>query len=131
MLKINLVILILGNMLLSACATSPAQESSTTDSKSVESSKQQRMDELFQQAKSLFEQQQYGQAAQILLPLAQQGHLDAQYTIGYLYHYGLGVPRNEKEATRWITTAAARGHVKAEEALKLLDDYYGRPTHNP
>ena len=57
----------------------------------------------------------------MLLPLARQGHKEAQYAIGYMYHYGYGVPRNEKESTRWIATAAARGHVKAQQAMQLIN----------
>ncbi|HEC17925.1 MAG TPA: hypothetical protein ENI97_01115, partial [Gammaproteobacteria bacterium] len=75
----------------------------------------------FAQAKQLFAQKRYGQAAALLLPLAQQGYLDAQYSIGYMYHYGLGLPRNEKEAIRWITLAAARGHPLAREALARIN----------
>ena len=55
------------------------------------------------------------------MPLAQQGHADAQYTIGYMYHYGHGLPRNEKESTRWIATAAARGHSLAQKALARIN----------
>lgn len=116
-------------LLLSACTTVPVEEPAA--SASQEPSNAALMDRQFRQARALFMQQQYAQAAQLLLPLAQQGHLDAQYTIGYLYHYGQGVPRNEKEANRWITTAAARGHVKAQEALQQLDEYYGRPSRTP
>jgi len=76
---------------------------------------------IFKQAKALFLNQQYEQAANALLLLAKQGHADAQYTIGYMYHYGYGVPRNEKESIRWITVAAARGHPQAEEALARIN----------
>lgn len=76
---------------------------------------------VFIQAKALFLNQQYTQAANALLLLAKQGHANAQYTIGYMYHYGYGMPRNEKESIRWITVAAARGHRQAEEALARIN----------
>lgn len=75
----------------------------------------------FQQARNFFLEQNFGQAASILLQLAHQGHRESQYVIGYMYHYGYGVPRNEKESTRWIATAAARGHAKAQEALQRIN----------
>jgi TPR repeat protein len=76
---------------------------------------------LYIQGKTLFLNKQYGPAATLLLPLAKQGHMDAQYTIGYMYHYGYGVPRNEKESVRWIATAAGRGHPQAKEALARIN----------
>jgi len=75
----------------------------------------------FQRGKSLFLNKAYGDAAAIFLPLAQQGNVDAQYTLGYMYHYGYGVPRNKREALRWLSVAAARGHAKAQQALALIN----------
>ena len=77
--------------------------------------------EQFQQAKDLYLQQQYQQAAALFLALAQQGHLDSQYVTGYMYHYGYGLPRNEREALHWISIAAARGHARAQQALQMLE----------
>ena len=77
------------------------------------------------EGKALFLQKQYEAAAALLLPLARQGNTDAQYTVGYMYHYGYGLPRNEKESTRWIATAAARGHPIAQEALARIDASHG------
>jgi len=76
---------------------------------------------IFDQAKALFLNQQYTQAARDLLPLAQQGHINAQYIIGYMYHYGYGLPRNERESVRWIAMAAARGHPQAKTALARIN----------
>ena len=75
----------------------------------------------FAEGKALFLNKQDGEAAAVLLPLAQQGHAGAQYTIGYMYHYGYGLPRNEKESTRWIANAAARGHAQAKQALARIN----------
>ena len=115
--------------ILAACSTVPIENPATPNTTEATQQRDeylQRLDQQFQQGKSLFLAQKYEEAARILLPLAQQGQLDAQYSVGYMYHYGYGLPRNEKEATRWITTAAARGHLKAQQALQLIDDYYGQ-----
>jgi len=77
--------------------------------------------EQFKQGRALFLNKQYEAAAAVLLPLARQGHLDAQYTIGYMYHYGYGLPRNEKESLRWIALAAGRGQPQAKEALARIN----------
>lgn len=103
-------------LLLNACSTTPVEKSSTEKTSILESQQ-----ERFQMGKKLYLSKQYGQAANILLPLAKQGHLDAQYTLGYMYHNGQGVPRNEKKSTHWITMAAARGHQKAREALMRIN----------
>lgn len=97
---------------LNACSTTPAEISSEEKMSILENQERR-----FQMGKELYLNKQYGQAALVFLPLARQGHLNAQYTMGYMYHLGQGVPRNEKESTRWISMAAARGHEKAKEAL--------------
>jgi TPR repeat protein len=103
-------------LLLSACTTVPVDNDRPSTATRLEIQQK-----IFEQTKVLFLNQQYTQAANALLILAKEGHIDAQYTIGYMYHYGYGVPRNEKESIRWITTAAARGHPQAEEALAKIN----------
>jgi TPR repeat protein len=76
---------------------------------------------LYQKARQLFLDGNYTEAATILMPLAQQGHPGAQYSIGYMYHYGYGLPHNEREANHWITIAAARGNAKAKKALAIIE----------
>lgn len=101
---------------LSACTSVPVQPQKSTSPAQLELQQQR-----FAQGKNLFLNKQYAEAASLLLPLAQQGHIDAQYTVGYMYHYGYGLPRNEKESTRWIAMAAARGHPLAKEALARIN----------
>jgi TPR repeat protein len=101
---------------LSACTSMPVEPQ-----KSTTPAQQELQQQRFAQGKKLFLNKQYAEAATVLLPLAQQGNPDAQYTIGYMYHYGYGLPRNEKESTRWIATAAARGHALAKEALARIN----------
>lgn len=74
----------------------------------------------FEKAKIEFNQQNYERTASLLMPLAEQGHADAQYALGYMYHNGLGVPRNYKLSTQWLNIAAAKGNGKAMEALRRL-----------
>ncbi len=103
-------------LLLSACTTVPVDNDRPSTATRLEIQQK-----IFEQTKVLFLNQQYTQAANALLILAKEGHIDAQYTIGYMYHYGYGVPRNAKESIRWITIAAARGHPQAEEALARIN----------
>jgi TPR repeat protein len=105
---------------LGGCTTVPVNKAQTVNGQSsvLRPEVQQ---ERFNQGKALFLAKRYAEAAGILLPLAQQGHAAAQYTIGYMYHYGYGLPRNEKESTRWIAMAAAKGHPLAQEALARIN----------
>ena len=108
--------LICGLLLLVGCGTTPKERSSEEKASIIET-----QEKRFQIGKELYLNKQYGPAANILLPLAKQGHLNAQYTVGYMYHHGQGLPRNDKESTRWISMAAARGHVNAQEALSRIN----------
>lgn len=58
-------------------------------------------------------------AAQWVEKAAQQGHLEAQSNIGYLYSTGLGVTRDYDKALQWWTRAADSGFVQAQYNLAL------------
>lgn len=64
----------------------------------------------------------YDKAAAQLMPLAQRGNADAQYTLGYMYYYGLGMKRDRTQGYFWLQSAAASGHTKALTALNMLTD---------
>lgn len=53
---------------------------------------------------------------------AEQGDAAAQNSLGYRYHYGQGVPRDDAEALRWYHKAADQGLAKAQFNLGLM--YY-------
>ena len=48
---------------------------------------------------------------------AEQGNVDAQNHLGYMYEYGQYVTRNETEAVDWFRLAANQGHVSAQNHL--------------
>ncbi len=47
----------------------------------------------------------YETALQILLPLAEQGHPDAQFRLGMMFDNGLGLPKDPVEAEYWYNKA--------------------------
>ena len=55
-------------------------------------------------------------------PLADQGHADAQYNLGWMYASGRGVPEDDAEAVRWYRLAADQGLAGAQHRLGLM--YY-------
>ena len=53
---------------------------------------------------------------------AEQGHADAQFTIGVMYARGEGAPEDDVEAERWYRQAAEQGHVDAQYNLGVMYD---------
>lgn len=67
-----------------------------------------------------YENKNYPLARQFLLPLAEQGNMEAQRRIGIMYRHGLGVAKNDLEALKWYHKAAEQGHVKAQNSLGIM-----------
>ena len=40
---------------------------------------------------------------------AEQGHIDAHWELGRMYHLGYGIDQDDKEAARWLRLAAEPG----------------------
>ena len=53
-------------------------------------------------------------------PLAEQGHVDAQFNLGLMYSNGWGVLQDYKEAVRWYTLAAEQGYALAQFNLGTI-----------
>ncbi|MFI4955166.1 MAG: hypothetical protein ACHP9Y_04555 [Gammaproteobacteria bacterium] len=96
-------------LLCSACATNQKDE------EDIEAEKQ------LDLAREQFLRKDYESSAISLLDLVRDGNADAQYSMGYLYYYGLGVPRNINYGRQLIQAAAEQNNARAIEALKLLD----------
>ncbi len=52
-------------------------------------------------------------------PLAQRGHAESQYNLGWLYANGNGLNVDVDEALRWWQAAAKQGHADAQFAIGL------------
>ena len=63
----------------------------------------------------------YARAYDIWLPLAEQGHVEAQFNLSALYISGRGVEQNQERAAYWVEQAAEQGHEQAQEILQRLD----------
>jgi hypothetical protein len=55
-------------------------------------------------------------------PLADTGNATAQYNMGVLFEFGLGLPADPSEAARWYRLGAEQGNAFAQKALGVL--YY-------
>ena len=51
---------------------------------------------------------------------AEQGHADAQVSLGLMYLEGLGVPQDDARAAAWSKKAAEQGHADAQHNLGFM-----------
>ena len=49
--------------------------------------------------------------------MAEQGHADAQFLLGFIYAFGVGVPEDYQEAVRLYRLAVEQGHADAQYNL--------------
>ncbi len=61
---------------------------------------------------------------------AAQGHAEAQHSLGFMHHHGLGVRKNFKLADEYYRMAAEQGHFKAQANLGVLH-YFGEGGREP
>lgn len=73
--------------------------------------------------------QKYGCSFDRIDAAARTGDPDAQYALGYLYFYGVGVDKNGQVGKMWIDKAAAQGQPLAIRAQRLMSQngYSYRP----
>lgn len=62
----------------------------------------------------------YHQAYKQLYPAAQAGNPDAQYAIGYMYYYGLGIGQDRHAGIGWMQRAANQGQTQAIAAVDSI-----------
>lgn len=94
---------------LSACAHTPSQQQAAQD---------QRLQNVCAH-NILFKK--YDCSASEIQAAALQGDADAQYTLAYMYYYGLGTVADQATALTWMRKAAAQGQGLAIAALKLVE----------
>ena len=62
----------------------------------------------------------YGQSFEETKLLAEQGNATAQYSLGFKYANGNGVPENDAEAVKWFRLAAEQGNANAQTNLGVM-----------
>ncbi len=63
----------------------------------------------FAQARAAYLAEDYPRALALMRSEAALGNPRAQYTLGYMYYHGQGVPQDMEQALQWIRQAAAQG----------------------
>jgi hypothetical protein len=74
----------------------------------------------FNEAVVLFESGKFSEAYEIAKAFADKGDLKAMAMLGAMYQSGRGVPEDAKEAAKWYTMAADKGHDGALFSLAML-----------
>ncbi|HBO58934.1 MAG TPA: hypothetical protein DD624_03380 [Alphaproteobacteria bacterium] len=81
--------------------------------------------------RAAFERANYAQALEFLVPEAEKGDMDAQYTVGLIYRFGLIGEINSYLAQKYLLMAANQGHYAAQEQLAFLYSEPYQPLYNP
>src|SRR5262249_47028344 len=55
------------------------------------------------------------------------GDAEAQYTLGRMLLDGVGTDKDEREALKWLSLAAMKGHVQAKALLYYKEHTLSRP----
>ena len=64
----------------------------------------------------------YGDAVKWFRKAAEQGVAEAQFSLGWMYRYGRGVPQDDGEAAKWYRKAAEQGVAAAQVSLGVMYD---------
>jgi len=62
----------------------------------------------------------YATALKEFQPLAEQGNAKAQFNLGFMYEYGLGVPKDYTFAVKWYRKSAEQGNALASLVLSSM-----------
>ena len=73
-----------------------------------------------------YESGAFVEAMALLLPLAEAGEPEAQFMVGQMHDFGLGVVQDDSAALTWYFTAAKLGHGGAQFGVaRMLDSGEG------
>ena len=67
-----------------------------------------------------YNRQDYAAAIQLCRPLAEQGDVRAQLSLGGMYYHGQGVQQDYAEAAKWARKAAEQGYAPAQVDLGIM-----------
>jgi len=74
----------------------------------------------FEDGMTAWERDDYATALRLLRPLADQGVAGAQFSLGYMYDHGQGVPHDHAAAVTWYRKAADQGNASAQGNLGVM-----------
>jgi uncharacterized protein len=85
----------------------------------------------FQNGWNAYIKKEYKIAYDLWLPLAKQGDSKAQFFVGFINDFGLGVPEDDKEALKWYELAAEQDDSRAQQAkIHIIEGQYSLAAYN-
>ena len=74
----------------------------------------------FEDAMAAYQREDFLTARQLWQPLGDQGDAAAQFSLGFMYQKGKGVPQDDMLAVKWYRQAADQGLANAQNNLGLM-----------
>ncbi len=82
--------------------------------------KSQSLDKVWEQAKTLYDNEDYQSAFPLMLKAAQKNHLQAQHHLGAMYGLGRGIEIDYSEAVKWYKKSAEQGYHWGEFSMGVM-----------
>ena len=76
-----------------------------------------------EEAGAAYERGDYDAALRGYRRAAEHGNAEAQFSLGFMYYRGEGVPEDDTEAARWLGRSAEKGHARAQYILGIMYEY--------
>lgn len=76
--------------------------------------------ESFEEGMDAINEGDHETALEIMQPLAEMGHAQAQAILGLMHHKGDGVSKDNSKSARWFRAAAEQGHAAAQYNLGVM-----------
>jgi len=73
-----------------------------------------------QKGRDAYDKRDYSSALHLWKPLAEQGNARAQDYLGWMYHKGQGIPKNDETAVKWYRLAAEQRDAYAQYHLGMM-----------
>lgn len=74
----------------------------------------------YKDAQSAYKTRDYDTAFDKMQQSAKNGNIDAQYAMGYMLYYGIGIKADQVKALVILEKAASHGQIMAIKALNML-----------
>ncbi len=74
----------------------------------------------FENGVAAYDRGDYAAAYRLWRPLAEKGYGRAQGMLGLMYHEGIGVPKDDREAAHWYRLAAAQGFAVLQYEVGVM-----------
>lgn len=82
-----------------------------------------RADDAYNRGMEAYQADNYPQALRQWKPLAEHGHAQAAYNLGFMYEFGYGVAASDVAAFNYYLRAAQQGHSQAQHTVAWMYEH--------